>query len=668
MANFESKKIFVIVLLIVAISGILFILNGGRIPSLGITTLGACTQPNFISNDSFFNNQTYQCTFAPGGKYLQFTITPNDALSLFGVKTEQNIIITEQVIKDQCTMQFSNISDPIYSFYLQTSPSDKFYNTQGTWQCTASIANPPYSSSTFTDKYGLYLATTPFKCYPPYLTSEGSCQSTTGAIGCDSAWRKEIGRLYKIDPTSIRREFAMQINLTIGTKTYTALLTDKNTSVAAGDVFRDELIANLAGSSTCGIPDIAAYVQNSQTTNPLKYVTASSAQNVINQNPVVQDLNSAIINGNDYNSKANAMLSSQVTAGQYGTLTSTPTTSILTTSLSYSPVVGASIPLNNFYINAKYVGVIVPSGKPKILNVTAQPASASQRSDVSVTFTNLAEKDTFLASINCPKISPQVFSIQTEVATNEIKTVNIPTQYAGSVDSCTVSVKSINSPQNTDSSTVNLIYYPYCTRQSLTAAQTLVNTEFGCSYICPNYGNISSGKPTDVLDGSCQPITTYDRCTYTNGTCISKLSYNGIHCTGIGTYLNINDYLDQVNSGKMQPFTPTQKPHQYFIVSSEGKAVCNYINEFGYVDGALNTQTTFDYSKGFPEATPSTITTQPSTVPSVPTTPQPYNPQPQQPNQPTPSDNTIFGLQYPIVIILIIIIAAIGYLILRRRK
>ncbi len=646
-------------LLIIALVAVLSF--SGVFSLVGATPI-TCTQPKYISTDPYYQNGTFQCTMVASGsgKYLETTLSPADAQNLFGVITNQPAKITVEVLKDNCRYQFNNISYPIYSYAIERQ---SIGYSNGFYTCSCSMANPACNSATTQAVKGTYVGTSPIKC------SVQSCQagSTVYSGSCDNVWRKQIGVGYKLDP-SVAYDFQMRINMTLNNQTYSGTINSQNTSIFT-PAFRAELLGQLQGQQSCPAnPDVAAFVNSSLSSAPLKYVSAAQLQAVINQGYSIADLTTALSNGDSYNTITSSMLASSPNVGQYASYNFSNTSSLQTAMISIEPTGTVSVPVFNLYINAQSVGIHVPSGQPKIQSVTASPTLAATRAGVNIQVTNLGETDSFDGSVTCGSNPVSPFSSRISVQSNQTVNVSVNTEYAGFIGTCTAEVHSVNSPQKSDSQSVKLTFYPYCARSAPSPAHQMVFTSLGCAFVCPNYGqlDVSTGKPIDVFDASCGVITSYDRCTdYQNGTCTNQASYTGYHCTGDGTYMTMNNYMDAVLHGA-QPFIPAQQANKYFIATVDYKPVCKYIDAYGYSNGQPVASLTFDYAAGYPQGTEVLSPVNVSTpVPQQPATPPAGPPAPVTSGAGTPS-----GGDYTQALLIIggVVLVAGGYILYISRK
>lgn len=596
---FKGTNKYFSIIIILALAAFLFYLfqanlfKGLKIPGLSLTPL-SCSRGNFISTDASYQNGSFFCEVAAqGAQSFELILSPEEVNRLYGVSTTKTVTVDGEITKQACTYALSNISAPVYEIGLDLR--HLFCGGSG-YYCGDPRTAPwvkIYTTGINGCNYANYDCTTCGSGVKPDSTS------------CQGSYYKPIGRIYKIDQSSLQREFEFKITTTIDGKQYVNYITDKN-STFYNTILRGQYVGSFLGRSSCAPPTLDVFL-DTQNSNAVSYVDKVLGDNVGSKSTtIISSHQNAITNGATYNDDVNAMKASSRSApesffGQYCQQTTTADITRNTARVSCNPETAAEIPVLQLYFNAAEIKILAPSGQPQIQDVKALPANAAQKLEVAITTKNTAEKATFDFSLSCDKISPTVFTVRATLDKNEVKTINVPTTYAGVSANCLAQVTSVNSPQIKDSKTVTLTFYPFCTLTNTNPAQSLINSEFGCGYICANYKDNQ-----DVLDGSCQPInqSIYDRCKSYNGTlCVGGYTtYLGIHCTGIGTYLSTNQYLDQLNSNKIQPFIPATQPHKFFVVSVNGKPVCNYVNEFGYKDGSSISVDSFDYKTQFPSA------------------------------------------------------------------
>lgn len=600
----RDRKLLIVLSVIVLAGAFYFIASyfNFSLPRFGITPI-SCDRANFISTDAIYQNGSYFCSIAAqGAQSFELTLSPEEVNRLYGISTTKTVTVDGEITRQSCTYALSNVSKPVYEIGLDLH--HLFCGGSG-YYC-GDPRTAPWIKIGSTGITGCNFAA--YECTTCGAGKQPSSNS------CDASYYKPIGRIYTIDQSSLQREFEFKITTTIDGKQYVNYITDKN-STFYNQILRGQYVGSFLGSSNCAPPSLDVFL-DSQNSNAVSYVDKFLGDSVGSKSTtIISSHAQAISNGQTYNDEVNAMKSSAKVSpesffGQYCQATTTADITRNTARVSCNPETPATIPVVNLYFNAAEIKILAPSGQPQIQEVKALTATAAQKLEVAITTKNIGDKATFDFAVSCDKINPQVFTVRATLDKNEIKTINVPTTYAGVSANCLAQVTSVNSPQIKDSKTVTLTFYPFCSLTNTNPAQSLVNTEFGCGYICTNYGEQDKdGNLIDVFDKSCQPITAdkYDRCTSYNGTiCLNTLSYSGIHCTGIGTYLPINKYLDQLYRKEISPFIPEKKSHQYFIVTINDKPVCNYVNEFAYKGGTNILVDSFDYNSQYPSATQGT--------------------------------------------------------------
>jgi len=679
----KTTVMILLIVLLLVITGLALhfhLVPTGTQSAIGVDIVGACTQPNIITNDSLLGAKAFQCTLVPGSKFIQTTLSPSDAQRLFGVTTNQSAIISLQVLKDNCRYGFNNVSYPVYQYTIQ--PNDIRWESSGGvgWGCRSRIANPSYSSATVEARYGTYIGTTPVVC-PSYGCN--NINDPNAISGCTNVWRKQIGVVYNIAPQA-SYDFVEQINMTLGNVTYSAIITQNNISVLT-PAFRANLLGQLQGQTACPAdPGTSAYVSATPSTTPLIFVNSLNANDVINRARGIVSLNDAIANGASYNTQVTNMIASRPNNNQYASFVTNASTSVNTAYVLIEPQGTVSIPAINMYFNADKLGLVVPSGRPSIVNTNVARVNSATSSLINVTVLNSGDSDNMVASLQCSG-DPSPFSTTDNIPSGQTKILQINYGGAGFIKDCLVKVNSVNSPQNQANQTIKLIVNPFCAISAPNPAAQPVFTELGCAYICNNYGG-----STDVFDSSCGVITTYDRCIsheVINGTehCTARNSYSGLHCLANGRYIEMNQYLDGVNRGSIEAFIPTPTAHQYYVTKYNNQPVCRYVNEYGYNNGvAIASLNNFDYARGYPEASQfivsandTSVTNTPiviqnvtiinqtiAEVPATPPTPVPIvQPDPNTPTTPTQQ----FDISQVIIASVVIIVIGVSVIIGTRR-
>lgn len=579
--------------------------------SIGGSVVGSCTQPRFNSADPFFNNGTYQCTIAAtgSGKSLDITLSPADMERLFGVKTTDTIKGNIELVDESCKYMVNGQNENkiymLHGFFREI-----IWDTSYGWVCRNSPPeyNKYWSKSNYfnyekslSDEMPKIAFSRGVMCGKPYGCGY---DDSSYVSGCDFIYRQYIGSFYYLDP-SVVYDYKVKVNVSYKGIDYVTYLTPQQSS-SMTEAYRIEMLGSLMGQQSCPAnPDAVVFIQNKFDKNPISLKNKFYAENVLSSYIGIVDINSALNNYNSYVSQVKSFLDSKPNFGQYCTLSGFNSSgnisnmndaknSLYGAYLECRPTGSVAIPMFNLYINAEKIEIYVPQGKPEILNISAKNVTAAQKSDIGVSLINRGEADTIEVSLKCKRdISP--FSVKDYIKENEIKTLNIPYQGAGLISICNVSAYSVNSPQNRDSKEVKLKIFPFCTRDYPSRNHILVNTEYGCAFICPNYKN-----GVDTFHQNCREITNYDRCLERNesGGCQLKMRYDGFHCVGEGKYISLDSYMDGVFEGRIQPFIPEIKPHKYFITDIGGTPICRYVNEFGYDDnGNELDDLEFDYTK-----------------------------------------------------------------------
>lgn len=624
----ENAGILIVLLLVVM--AIVFISPnhfGLSLTGSGFQVLGF-SNPNYNSNDPAWNAASVTITAVANGagQSAQGTISPSQSMSLFNVPFSQPVTITTLLQKDQCRYQISNVSTPVY-FYTVTGTRA---TSAQTGYCICAAADTSSSSG--------YVGVSPLVCPAGYgstggcrLTNSASCPA--GVAGCQQVYKKQIGTMNKADPSGLFYDLALQINETVGNSTYSGALSWQNQSFS-GPAFRAQLATAGLGPQACPSvtdSDIAVFVNSTPSSSPLRYVSGALVQNVINSGNSIVDVNTAIMNGNSYNALVSQMVGSSPNVGQYASFSTNPANTSQTAFANLQTVAMTSVPIFTMTMNMQNIGVHVPSGMPKIQNVTVQSVTAATAATIDVGVLNTGETDSFDVAVQCPQdVSP--FSTRVSIPSGTSQDVLVHYSGAGIISQCVVTAKSVGSPQNMDNQTVKLTIFPFCARSAPNPAARMVFTSKGCGFVCPAYGN-----GVDVFDASCGVLSNYSRCIDAN--CTQEASYAGYHCTAVGQATSMNIYMDDVAAGRMQPFIPEIKPHQFFMVTVDGTPVCQYIDEYGYSNGQPLSSLVFDYAQGYPQAQVTTTPTNPSPpsqqVPTQPPAGTPVPPSQQQPPQQT---------------------------------
>lgn len=251
------------------------------------------------------------------------------------------------------------------------------------------------------------------------------------------------------------------------------------------------------------------------------------------------------------------------------------------TTLKCSPTQPAFYPEMTVEVGADYIGVHVPQGIPEIIDVSQETEfSAGNYTQFNVEVRNNGEADSFDIRATCgyEDITPR--SIRFSANDGETVTSFIEIQGAGVITECNVSVNSVGNASQLDWRMVSLKLQPFCDLPT-NPFKTLVFTEFGCQYVCNEYGH-------DYYESTCKDFTDIDSYNRIDGYDSMGLpimkDYDGKdHCIGENEYMSLNRYMDAVYDGELIPFVPVAYENMYWLEAP----YCQYVSAYGYetVDG-----------------------------------------------------------------------------------
>ena len=691
--------------LIVAIALVALLTGFLKIPSLAITGINVMdiSKGEYTSTDPFFNNETYKITLSPASnsQSLSGYYSPDIIAQLTGKRPEQGFTLDVTLVNETIDYHLSNTSYLVQN--LVVACSQDYLDTMGFCvQRTYCGYNPTWGDNSYIlDCKQSKIPIANYKCYQ-------SCASGYTTKGVTNL----------IDPTPFLN-YNVEVKVTLDDGTvYKTYITPNNQSGAIADFVRIQSNGGLQGIQYPATmsSQIVSYLPAGTSTIQIKdYSTFMALNNFKN---TLVDGATRVNSQTTYNAYLSAFLSSTGQMGQYCSQMSVENASTVTsTKVKCVPSQPPLLPILTIYLNsAKTLKVHVPMGMPDILSASVTKVLAADKSEVSIQVKNTGETDTFELSLKCPT-DVTAYSTKLEIPAGTTTTGLIDYQGAGIIQNCSVTAKSVNNPANQDATTVKLSIYPICSRTAPNNAAVMVFTERGCAFICPNYGTRdTSGNLIDVFDASCGRVTNYDRCNYgtetvpvsckvssdcpklswgeaqcTDGNCIdpngnvmtqkggqectSENTYTSFHCTGIGKYTPMDNYMDSVKDGAA-PFIPEVQPHKYFVASVDNVMVCQYMNEYGYKDGVSLDSLTFDYSLGYPKAVSETplITTPPITTTPTPTQvviqPPAGIPVPveQQQMPTTPPAVTQEGTQWYIYLAVGVIVGLVVYYYMKKRR
>jgi len=641
--------------LIIAIALLSLLTGLLKIPSLAITGINVMdiSKGEYVSTDPFFNNETYKITLTPASnsQSLSGYYSPDIIAQLTGKRPEQGFKLDVTLVNETIDYHLSNTSYLVQNLVVRCSQD--YLDTMGICvQRTYCGYNPTWGDNS--DILNCMQSKIPIANY--------KCSQS-----CASGYTTK-GVTNLIDPTPFLN-YNVEVKVTLDDGTvYKTYITPNNQSGAIADFVRIQSNGGLQGIQYPATmsSQIVSYLPAGTSTIQIKdYSTFMALNNFKN---TLVDGATRVNSQTTYNAYLSAFLSSTGQMGQYCSQMSVENASTVTsTKVKCVPSQPPLLPILTIYLNsAKTLKVHVPMGMPDILSASVTKVLAADKSEVSIQVKNTGETDTFELSLKCPT-DVTAYSTKLEIPAGTTTTGLIDYQGAGIIQNCSVTAKSVNNPANQDATTVKLSIYPICSRTAPNNAAVMVFTERGCAFICPNYGT------EDVFDSSCGKITNYDRCGDSN--CSYENTYTGFHCTGIGKYTPMDNYMDSVKGGAA-PFIPEVQPHKYFVASVDNVMVCQYMNEYGYKDGVSLDSLTFDYSLGYPKAVSETplITTPPITTTPTPTqvetqppagTPVPVE---QQQMPTTPPAVTQEGTQWYIYLAVGVIVGLVVYYYMQKRR
>lgn len=551
------------------ISGLIFLvlaiyLAGGFQSSInfltGYTTL-ALTQASYISSDTFFNGEpAYSLTVAVDGSSgkSRGTISPNDILEFTNDKTPSNSFDIEVVLENQTckyTVQTQS-SIPVYAY---------------SWVPTRVVGGagggfPPRDFGYISSGCAEYVAYTRF-------------------TACASISKTKIGEVYRIDSVS-QYDSNLKINLITATENYETRLSTLVKSSEIEGTLRASFVGGLMGTQSCPIPSSDTVLYRPINTNQL--LPKSSAY--LSSLQLYKDTEPTPQNGyTDRTSLVNAFLASTGFSSAYCSGVQTIGQETIYSCTPQSPV---SIPLVKLLVKADTLGIVVPSSQPEIIEVKTKLIEPATTFNLPVVIKNVGdETDSFdISVIGKREINTQPTRVS--LSAGEQREVSVPIQGSGIIGDYKVLAVSANNPDMKDEYEFRIEIDMFCDRPA-EAGKVKVSTEYGCYYLCQDTFK------TDLREKTCEKfgtfetrgayITYYQSSVTLNGTPIySTTDYKDEnHCLGIGKYTSLNNYMDNVKAGKIQPFVPSYKENAVWLPAP----ICNYVGLYGYTyDGTKSNQ------------------------------------------------------------------------------
>jgi hypothetical protein len=574
-----SLKLFFIGMVLFGLAGgFVYLATGGDFsvsttgddPLEGSTTLS-------ITGGSATGDKILLLTAVDGsGGYAEGTFTPSTVEAFTGYGPTAEFVLKERLNYAQCGYNFDDYGQVV----------------QKVNAFIRSPIKPRDSGPRCTDVQGNSI------CGQGYATTKtGQCKypNNNGQYpDCDCECVKfiDVGVAYQIDPGHTG-EYELEKSLEIGNETYTSTLTNSQKQAEVQGITH-KVVGSLTGDIQCDAPDskIVAFIPKGK--NEIQILDYREFENVISNKPGIYD---GLEAEKSYNARVDSFLQSSGDAGDLCELYDVQT-GLTEASVKCKPKPGTSllIPLTLTEIPHGLLEVVKPSSTWVIDKVEVAEVDAANSAIAKVHVQNTG---TQTASVDVSLLGPEkisVYSTRASIDAGETKVVSVNYRGSGIVDDFIVEVTDVNNPSNTASETVSLTINPYCPISSPGANFKKINTVFGCTYYCGE--SIYSSDQT----ADCDTITSYDRCEeYTTdpetnlASCTSKLHYDGYHCTGIGSYTTMDNYMDDVHEG-LAPFIPAKIDNMVFITEHDDEMICDYAWKFGYGPEGKLSSARADYS------------------------------------------------------------------------
>jgi len=553
----------------------------------GASTL-AISEFKYITNDAQYATAYTILEAVDGSSGKQaVTLSPDQILQLTGtVRTPGPVYLETNLVNQTCRYSLKNDSIPVYTY----SWVPTYYNQYSNCDCQVIISS------------GCTAVCTSGTCgYNPHV--------------CAGITRTKVGDIYPIDSVA---HYDSQMQISLGDLGIIALSPLVKNGEIAG-VMRASFVGSWQGDQSCPVPSTDTVLFRPLNTNQLLPKSSYYVSTIIQQNAIPPTPEMGI---EGYNSIEQNFISSNPSQSSY---CSNVNYSGPSTTYSCTPTSSVAVPAVRLIVNANLVGVVLPSGQPKIISVSGGTASPGQTVNLAVTVQNIGnDSDSFDVSLTGP-VALSFASARLNLSAGATGTANIQLQGAGVIGNYTVRAASVNAPLNTDSASARIEIEPFCDREP-EPGKTRVATEYGCYWVCTGtndmrektcqpfgtfeprgipYSRVYQSGQTSI-DADCSQINTPSICVaipicgYSQSVgCYAKDPLNPhyvgnipqltdkdysneYHCIGVAAYMTLNDYMDKVSDGNA-PFLPAQKQNAYWL----GAPVCNYAAAFGYHwDGA----------------------------------------------------------------------------------
>jgi hypothetical protein len=584
---------------------VLLLGTGFKLPGAsagGFSTLSLTQGTAYFSDDPFFSSPTYTLAVAADGSggSLRGSFTPLDVAQYTNGNAPAGVFDIEiNNNNESCVYTLKNNTIPVYSYGWTNACCNP-----GNW-----IYSVCSSAGTYCDGYN-------------HCCTAGISQT-------------KVGDIYLIDSVA-HYDTKLQVSLINGADTYSTVLTPTNKNGEVAGIMRAQIVGNLQGDQSCPVPSTDTVLYRPVGTSSLQPKSAYYLSTILQQNTQYPSANPGFASYNSYITQftgSNPVQSSYCDQVTY---------SGVETQYRCKPVSAVAIPLIKMYVKASVLGVVVPSGAPKIVSVTVPTADAADTTRYLVTLRNNGgSQDSFDISLT-GKRQVNIVASRVSIAAGQEVVVPVYVQGSGIIGNYTFTATSVNNPTAKDTYTVRILINPFCDRVP-EAGKIKFNTEYGCYWLCDNKYDVDQREKTCQVFGTFElskiPYQAeYQGVKYQNiivdgvlkenqpvNATLTQEFANEYHCTDIGKYATLNGYMGRViTNGAV--FAPASKPNQYWLPAP----VCNYAAEYGYkiVNGvAVETEGEFNYqapAQGTNTGGSVVIVTQPpgTTPPTIPLMPK----------------------------------------------
>jgi hypothetical protein len=530
------KKSLRNIIILAIFSVAIFFIVPQNLATIGYSTI-SLQQVKLLSSDEFFKNTTWSLITVIDGSsgYAEFLPDSLGNLELSGQKPNQKFKLKIELVNQSCKWLMKEDSKQAYS--IRTWVGHDGWNNncpQGTYTPSSSIC-------------GAYGGSPDYDC-------------------CYNAYFNGEGYVHELD-SSVIYNYDIKISIETEDGKITELKLSPQEKEAYNEFIRAKMLGGLIGTQSCptASSEVVIYRQDSSYSLKNRYIWNT----LYGQQLGLSSISARWSNTGSYNTVYNEFINSNPELSKICTVNKIDSK---TTALECTPTASVQVPLIQLYINANLIGVHIPSGQPKILEVNVpQTIQASKLTTIQTKVKNLDnEQDTFSVKVLCTE-DYNPFSQEYNFNSLETKTVDINLQGQGVIRNCELKVNSVNSPDKEDSAKVRVLFEPFCDKTTPSIAHMKVATEYGCQFICPNQ------YKQDVLDYNCQEITLEMLNENFYKTNYEELK-NKYECIGEGKYISSYGYLKLLSKGELEPFIPKQINNLVWLQAP----YCKYIAEYGF--------------------------------------------------------------------------------------